>query len=370
MKKITIVLLIASVLAPAAGTSAADTRVGGSLYAHWMMDLSDDAESFNEFELTRAYIDIRSKLSDYTSVRLTTDLRSSEVDGSEVYNIILKYAHIDWKPAFANGVMTFRLGLQPTPYIDMMNKLWNRRYIVRTIGDDRKFLTSADAGAGLIFDLGKEGKSGHFTANVWNGTSYSDIEEMNKQKDFSAFIYLTPLADNPDLERSAFQAQAYIGTQNEEIGTLLLDDGVTEVELEGTDYERTLFSFGGLLAYRNTFDVGVDVNFLKEGQGRSEVDGTALDDVSQRGLSFFSTLYLGDLVAADSPLRTINLFARVDMHDPDTDIDDNGSTLIIGGVECAPVKGFKASVNVRSESYQAENVDSDTYLFFNTLFKF
>lgn len=370
MKKIAIALMFAVVLTAFAGINAADTKVSGRLHSHWMMDLSDGAESFNAFEITRAYIDVKSKLSDYTSVRVTTDLRGADVDGSEVYNIILKYAHLDWKPAFGDGVVTFRFGLQPTPYIDVMNKLWNRRYLAKTIGDEKKFLTSSDLGAGLLFDLGEKGKTGYVAANIWNGTSYSDIEELNKQKDFSGFIYVTPLADNPDFERSAIVAQAYTGTQNVEIGTMLLDDGVTEVQLEGSDYERTLFSLGGLLAYRNTFDVGIDINFFKKGQGRSSVDGTVLDDISQSGLSFFSTLYLEDLVAGDSPLRTINLFGRMDMYDPNTDVDDDGSTQIIGGVECSPVKGFQASVNLRNVSYQAEGADSDTFLFFNTLLKF
>ncbi len=356
----------AFVLAACASTAAADTKVGGNLFAHWMMDMSD---GFNEFALERAYIEIKSKLSEYTSIRLTTDLRAADVDGSEVYNVVIKYAHIDWKPAFADDVVVFRLGIQPTQYIDMMNKLWSRRYLAKTISDDRKFLTSADIGAGLFFELGEKGKTGYIAANVWNGTSYSDIEEMNKQKDFSGFLYLTPLTDNPDLKRTAVQAQAYAGTQNEELGVLILDDGVTEVQLEASDYDRRLLSFGGLLAYRNTFDFGADINFYKAGQGRNSETGEVLDDVSQSGVSFFGALYLLDLVADESPLRTINLFGRLDIYDPDNDNENDGQTLIIAGVECAPVSGFKASVNLRSTTFQDDS-DAKTELYLNTLFKF
>ncbi|UCG61490.1 MAG: hypothetical protein JSV52_14420 [Candidatus Zixiibacteriota bacterium] len=369
MKNAAHTLLTIVVLLITAKVNAAETNIGGNLFAHWMMDLSDEADSFNEFALERAYVDIKSTLSDYTSVRLTTDLRSADVDGSEVYNIIIKYAHVDWRPAFANGIITLRLGIQPTHYIDMMNKLWGRRYLAKTVSDDRKFLTSSDIGAGVVFRLGEKSKTGYVAANIWNGTSYSDIEEMNKQKDFSGFFYLTPLADDPDFKLTAMQAQVYLGTQNEELGMLLLDDGDTEVQLEASDYDRRLFSLGGLLAYRNSFDVGADINFYKAGQGRSSVDGEVLDDISSSGYSFFGALYLEPLVAADSPFRTLDLFGRMDVYDPDTDNEDDGETLVIVGIECAPIKGFKASVNLRGTSFQNDS-DSRTELYLNTLFKF
>ncbi len=235
-----------------------------------------------------------------------------------------------------------------------MNGLWGRRYLEKTVSDLRSFLTSSDLGAGLIFSLGEKGKTGYFAANVWNGTSYSKVEELNKQKDFSGFILLNPLANNDDFKRTAIVGQAYIGTQNRAF----------EVDEAASDYDRSLFSFGGVLAYRNTFDLGVDMNINKEGQGPDA------DDITENGYSFFGTLYFEDLVAGESFLRTLNLFGRVDMYDPNADVDNNGNTYVIGGVECSPVKGFKASVNLRSVSYQAENVDSDTYLYFNTLVKF
>ena len=86
MKKIAIAMMVVFLLATAAGSDAAETKVNGRLYAHWMMDLSDGADSYNEFGLSRAYVTVKSKLSDYTSVRITTDLRSADVDGKEVYN--------------------------------------------------------------------------------------------------------------------------------------------------------------------------------------------------------------------------------------------------------------------------------------------
>jgi len=352
MRKIAIGLLVVFAMATTASVFAADTKVNGRLYAHWMMDLSDGADSFNDFGLSRAYVTVKSKLSDYTSVRITTDIR--ETGSFDGYTIILKYAYIDWKPAFGRGVAALRLGLQPTHYIDNMNSLWGRRYLEKTVGDLHSFLTTADLGAGLTINLGDEGRFGNIAGNIWNGTSYTDVEELNTNKDLSGFLILTPLAENDDLKRTALVGQVYFGTQNTEIG----------IDETASDWDRLLLSFGGMLGYRNTLDLGADVNLYSQGQGPDT------EDLKESGFSFFAAIYLEDVVADESPLRTLNFFGRMDMYDPNTDVDDNGNTLFIGGIECVPVKGFRASVNLRTVSYQAEGADSETYLFLNTLFKF
>jgi len=352
MRKTVIGLLVVLVLTTTASLFAAETKVNGRVYAHWMMNLSDEADSFNDFALSRAYVTVNSKLSDYTSARITTDIR--ETDSFEGYTIILKYAYFDWKPAFAQGVAAFRFGLQPTHYIDNMNKLWSRRYLEQTVGDLHHFLTTSDLGAGLTIKLGEEGRIGHIAGNIWNGTSYTDIEEMNKNKDFSGFLALTPLTENDDFKRTTLLGQIYFGYQNREFG----------VDELAADWDRLLLSFGGMIGYKNTLDLGADVNLYSEGQGPDT------DDLKETGFSFFATLYLEDFVADESMLRTLNFFGRMDMYDPNTDVNDNGNTLVIGGIECVPVKGFRASANIRSVSYQDADEDAETYLFFNTLFKF
>jgi hypothetical protein len=347
------ILAVALLVTLATGVTAAETTVNGRLYAHWMMDMSEGADSYNEFGLSRAYVTVKSKLSDYTSARITTDLRSTDLDGSEVYNVIVKYAYLDWKPAFANQVVTLRFGLQPTQYFDAMNKMWGRRYLEKTVGDLNKFLTTSDLGAGLLVNLDSDGKVGFVAANIWNGTSYTDLEEMNKFKDFSGCVYLKPLADNPDFERTAILAQAYFGTRNVSVGA----------DETASDWDRSLFSFGGLLAYRRLLDLGADVNLYSEGQGPGGVD------TKKAGYSFFGTIYFEDMGGGESLLRTLNLFGRMDLYDPDTDVDDNAETLIIGGIECVPVKGFRASVNLRHTSFQDDS-DPEKELYLNTLIKF
>jgi len=333
---------------------SADTKVNGRLYAHWMLDKTEGANNANEFGIGRTYVTVTSKLSDYTSLRITTDIKETEIDGKTRYDIILKYGYFDWKPAFAQSILTVRFGLQPTPYIDMMNKIWGRRYLEKTVGDLNKYLTSSDLGLGAYVDLGEKGQYGTVGLIVLNGTSYSSLGEENKQKDFNFFTALTPFANNPDLKKSMIIGQYYYGFQNE-----MIPDSV-----EAADFKTQLFSVGGNLAYQNLINVGGEMNFLTSG------NGIGLDDTKSSAISFFGTLYLEQLLANTPALRTLNLFGRVDIVDPDTDVGENKENLTIFGVECAPVKGFAASVNYRHLSFDDTNETTEKGLFFNTLFKF
>ena len=357
MKKLWVSLAIGVLMLATVVANAADTKVNGRLYADWRLNTSDGADSENSFNLTRAYVTVKSKLSDYTAVRITSDIRST--DAFDGYDVTLKYAYIDWMPKFANDRLTVRFGLHPTPYIDVMNKIWNRRYLEKTVSDKYKYLTSSDLGAALILGLGENNKLGSLEFHVFNGSSYSDVEEMNKQKDFNFYGEINPLLNNADFKRTKLIGQAYLGTQN-----VMIDS--TE---EASQYKNQLISFGGVLGYRNTFDLGGEVNFHTMGEGYTPMQ-VAIEDTKSSGMAFFGTLYFEDLVAENSSLRTLNLFGRYDIVDPNTDVDNDGMNLMIAGIECVPVKGFKASVNYRVTSFEDDSADSESYIYVNTLFKF
>jgi len=330
--------------------SAAETEVHGRLYANWNMNLTDGADNFNEFALTRTYVTVITKLSEYTSAKITSDLR--QIDGK--YDIILKHGYLEWQPVFTKSYVTFRFGLQPILYSKNIDMVWGRRYLEQNISNLRKFITSADLGATALIDLGKKKKYGYVGLSVLNGTSYTDTQELNKQKDFNIFANVTPLISVESLKNSNLTGQFYSGTQNEEIG-----EGV-----ESSDWKRELFSIGGNLAYENIFDVGFDLNFVTMGQGAEA------EEVNKSGHSVFGTIYLERLAETAPILRTLNLFTRIDLYDPDTDLDDNGETVAIIGLECIPVKGFKAAINYRSTSFENDDEETESYIYLNTLVRF
>jgi len=354
LKYFIFVILVCLLAAPSAVQSD-DTKISGRLFSYWGMDLTDGSASANEFGLGRAYLTIKSQLSEFTSLRITTDLRQTkDSDDNSLYNIILKYGYIDWKPAFGNNSLKIRFGLQPTPYIEYQNKLWGRRYISNAVSGINKYLTSSDLGLSVNIALGAEGKLGQITAALFNGTSYSKLGEKNSQKDFNAYGRLNPFRENDDFKRTSILAQFYYGTQNIIISNLV----------EASDYKRQLISVGGLLAYRNTFDIGMDLNWYTLGQG------PLANDFSQSGLSVHATLYFTDMTDENSLLNTLNIFGRIDLNDPNTNLVSDGNNYLIAGIEIVPTKGFKTSLNIRSRSFERANTTTQKELFVNSLFKF
>ena len=342
-------------LAASSVINAADTKVSGRLFSYWSMNLTDGSGNANEFALGRAYLTVKSKLSEFTSLRITTDLRQAEdADGNSQYNIILKYGYIDWRPAFANNTLNLRFGLQPTPYIDYQNKLWGRRYLSKTVADLNKYLTTSDLGLSANIALGNDGKLGQITAALFNGTSYKALGEKNSQKDFNAYGRLNPFWENEDFKGTALIAQFYYGTRNIVISNLVV----------ASDYKRQLISVGGLLAYRNTFDAGMDLNWYTIGQGPNA------NDSSKSGLSLHGTLYFRDLTDENSLLHTLNIFGRIDINDLNTNSANKGDTYIIAGIEIVSAKGFKTSLNIRRRSFERANIKTEKELFVNSLFKF
>jgi hypothetical protein len=366
------VCLVMAVLATS--VFAAETSVKGTIYSTWTMNYSDGADHANAFSIDRAYFGAESKLSDYTSVRITFDIRPEmfgtaatkvvDTEGDTVsipamsaysgYPIILKYAYADWKIKPIPQILKVRLGLQPTMYLNYADGLWNRRYIAKNITDQNSWTSTADLGASVNASLGPQGNFGEIGVSIFNGTKYSDITDKNKNKDINPYLKLTPFYNSGDFNQVAFFAQYYTGTQNVAI------TGTTKA----SDWKNNIVSVGGKLAYQKTVDLCFDVDFNTLGQG------TGKADLKRSAYSIFGNVYLSPIVPSTSLFKNLILFGRVDAYDPNTDKADDGNTMIIAGIECAPVKGVRASIDYRHVGYQDDSKVAQKFLYLNTEFKF
>jgi len=372
-RAITLLSLLVIVLA-AGSAFPAETSVKGTIYTTWMLNKTDGADNYNAFTIDRAYLGAESKLSDYTSLRITFDIRPERFSTSETkvvdsdgdtvkvpamtaysgYPIILKYAYADWKIKPVAKYFKVRFGLQPTMYLNYMDGIWNRRYIEKNIGDLNGWLSTADLGISFNFTLGPQGSLGETGLSVLNGTKYSDFIDKNKNKDINLYGKLIPFYNSGDFNQVALFAEYYAGTQNKTFDSTI----------KAADWNKQMISIGGKLAYQKAVDLCFDLNFQTLGQGASK------EDLKQSGLSFWGDVYLNALVPSASLFKTLALFGRADIYDPNTNVGKDGNTLIIAGVECAPIKGVKASLDIRNKSYQAEGPKDEKYLYLNTEFKF
>jgi len=157
-----------------------ETSVGGVIFFRWQKGLQN-ATLPNNFDVERAYLDFKRDLDANANVRVTLDvarLDTSKLDTSKKSQQLfdyLKYAYVDLKEALPS--LNLRLGLQPTYWIDFVDKILGIRYVAKNLTDNEGVLTSADFGVG---GLGKFNLAGlpavEYQATVLNGTGYKAAE--------------------------------------------------------------------------------------------------------------------------------------------------------------------------------------------------
>lgn len=147
--------------------------------------------SANRFELERAYLTARAKLSDRASIRATIDVFRPTPTSS--YTLRAKYAYAQYDYWGKNeGVLgatgQVRLGMQQTVVIEHEEQFWPR-WIARTGIERTGAFSSADLGASTTLGFG--GGATELFAMVANGNGYT-TPESDRFKDYSARLSIAP----------------------------------------------------------------------------------------------------------------------------------------------------------------------------------
>jgi hypothetical protein len=324
-------------------TLAADTKMGGEIYALYSNDLTQNGHSkgYNKFDLNRAYITLKSKLSNEVSVRVTTDVGSMDGDAREIY---LKYAYLDWNIEKFVPNSSIRFGLQQTGWIDYMNKVWGRRYVAKTLMDQYKALSSADYGVSYIVKFPKG--YGYGSVQVLQGAGYKGTEE-NRYKDISAFVFFRPLMQVPDLAGSMVGAYYYKGFSNEPDIT--------------SDNRKDRAAALASIAYGEIFRISGEYFMSWDRTYPGDTEDLEKDGISVHGQVKFPK--------AKSPfLQKMTLVGRYDLYDKNKDLEDNEKEYLIAGVEWEIVEGFNLMPNFQMEKVKNEEAERSFVL--NALFKF
>jgi hypothetical protein len=151
--------------------STAQVNVGGVSYLQYSYLLKDAANHTNNFDVTRAYLNVLGRF-EAVGTRVTADIYRS-ADGSLAYR--LKYAFVTFTPK--GSPLTFKLGQIHTPWVDWEENFWDYRMqgqVAIERGDlatPLSYVSSSDFGAGV------DGKWGPDRINlqlaVVNGENYN-----------------------------------------------------------------------------------------------------------------------------------------------------------------------------------------------------
>src|SRR3954468_3768265 len=147
--------------------------VGGGSYLQYLYQLKDTAAHNNNFDVTRAYINVIGRFAGGVTTRVTADVNRPAGDNSLRYR--LKYAYVAYTPQ--GSALTYKLGQIHTPFLDWEEALWDYRMqgqMALELGDlvtPRSYLSASD------FGLGVDGKWGPDKINMqlglYNGENYN-----------------------------------------------------------------------------------------------------------------------------------------------------------------------------------------------------
>ncbi|NUQ81463.1 MAG: hypothetical protein HUU10_07610 [Bacteroidetes bacterium] len=172
---------------------------------------TDKQSAKDEFLLKRGYVDIRKKIDDTFSGKITTDITvDKEGDGKGDVEVRLKYLYLKMNlesmALFHKPYLEF--GMVHTPWIDFEQSI-NRYRVQGTMFMERaNVVGSADYGIVLMSMLGGEmdeeyqrtvqssnaGRWGSFSVGIFNGGGYHALEE-NANKTVQGRLSLRPVPD-------------------------------------------------------------------------------------------------------------------------------------------------------------------------------
>jgi hypothetical protein len=253
-----------------------------------------------------------------------------------------------------------KFGLHENPWLAEMHKIW-RRYVAKTFSQEGapwSWNYLADYGVSFIGWFGEKGKWGYGQLSVFDGQGGAAAPmDANNKKDLSLAAFFTPITDHEDFGNSKIGFHYYKGYDHD---YTTYDDSLED------NYQRTLMSFMGNVQYRHLFSVGAEYN-------KHSLDDWYGEDNSANAISIYGTMWFDEIAEDNKALSNLALFFRYVMYDPNSDDDVTEATWnnMIFGVECSPVKGFAASLNYQTSTWDVDPDDvTVSILSFNTVIDF
>ncbi|HEY2804817.1 MAG TPA: hypothetical protein VGI92_03075 [Gemmatimonadales bacterium] len=341
-----------------ANVARAQTSVSGVVYAAYNYNLAKDtlpADSsighINNFDVTRAYINVNGKFAGGIVTRVTADIFGSGVaGGAHVFR--LKYAFVAWTPE--HSALTYKIGATQTPLLDWEEALWDYRMQGTMPLERNGYVSSSDFG--LAVDGKWSSDRVNMQAGIYNGENYSTTALGDQRKDVMARVSVRLMNTDDGSRVGGLRLTAY---------------GQYGMPSSGGQRQRYL----GMISYRsmNVTLVG-EYATTKDSTtgGNTAIGGGNVGPVTSRTgrvISVYGTLHF--------PQTRVTLVGRVDLVDPNT-ADSSATfptanmdqqTRIIAGVAYQVAPNFRLLADYDGVSFQTGAVPSSaTYFGRQTLY--
>ena len=299
------------------------------VFWNYHYDFSQNADKKSAFELNRSYFGYKYDFSKNISAKITLDAGSDA--GFSEYSILLKAAQLDWK--VAEGIK-LSMGLIRMKQFNDQEDFWNYRYIFKSFQDEHSYGPSADLGVNAEFTLTKTLKANFV---VSNGEGYKKLQDEDGNQKYGGSLIFQPI--------KGLTTKIYMDSQ-------------------AVSDSKAITSLGLFAGYKATdWRLGAEYNKLNDGKKYS----SPAVDHNLDGLSFYATYVIN---------KKVEIFGRYDQLSSNTlsgdltawNIDKDGSQVITG-IQYAPLKGLKFSLNYQNFSFDNSTIDAKSLVFLNAEFK-
>ena len=320
-----IIIALGTALLIVLSVTAQEGNPSVKVFSNFNYDLSTAAgeTAFKEFEIKRAYLGYQYNFDDKLSAKITFDVGAD--DGS-IYTAFLKIAALNWK---ANDKLTLNFGQVGAKNFKFQEKSWRNRYIAKSVQDEHKWASSADAG--LTADY-KVSKNLSIDAQVLNGEGHKNSQEEN------------------GLLRGGF---GITYTMSDRI-VLRLHKDITPRSTYG-DNDASQHINALAIAYNgSSFSLGAEKSRM--------MNASNILDNKKDLLSVFGNYTLSE---------KYSFFGRYDnlASEEDWNLENDGDYTAFG-IARKMAKGVKLSVNIQSWTGAEENAEAERTLFLNLVYTF
>jgi hypothetical protein len=314
--------IAAALLLPSLARAQNQTQVtvSGVGYLQYVYQLKDTANHLNQFDVTRAYVNLIGKFAGGVGARVTLDVsRPPAVTTDNSLRYRLKYAFATYTPT--GSPLTFKMGMLHTPWLDWEEALWDYRVQGQMALERGGYLSSSDIGFGVDGKWGPDNVNAQFA--FVNGESYSG-GPGDQRKDLMARVSARVMMTDDSSRVGGLRITAY-GGYGKPTG--------------GGQRNR----FIGMVSYR-TKQVTLAAEFAstKDSSTTTPTPSTTGSVISAFGVYKFT----GSKAA---------VIARVDITDPNTNTSPNKQTRFIGGVSYQVSPNLRCLLDLDLLSYQSNS---------------
>ena len=310
-------MLATRVRAQAPAAQAPQVTVSGVSYLQYLYQLKDTANHNNNFDVTRAYINIIGRFSGGVSTRITADVNRPAGDNSLRYR--LKYAFVAYTPQGSS--LTYKLGQIHTPFIDWEEALWDYRMQGTMAMERGGYLSSSDFGLGV--DGNWNADRVNMQVGIYNGENYGG-GTGDKRKDLMGRVSVRVKPTDDASRVGGLRVTAY---------------GAYGKPTSGGQRSRLL----GMVSYR-TKQITVAGEYAVTKDSTTGPVPAPVAKASGSVASFFGVYHFQNSKAA--------LLARVDLTDPNTNVGNNRLTRVIGGASYQLSPNLRLLADVDMLTYQ------------------